>query len=59
MRYHHEKIKNNGTVDLDKFDCKHGAHLFNNLDQDVINKSIDDWMRRLDVVIDAQGGYFE
>ena len=32
---------------------------FNNLDQDVINKSIDDWMRRLDAVIDAQGGHCE
>lgn len=32
---------------------------FNNLSQETINKSIDDWMRRLDAVIDAEGGHFE
>ena len=32
---------------------------FNNLDQEAINRAIDDWTRRLDAVIDAQGGHFE
>lgn len=29
----------------------------NNLDQATINKAIDDWPRRLDAVINAQGVY--
>jgi len=32
---------------------------FNNLDQEVINRAIDDWPRRLQAVIDAQGGHIE
>uniref|UniRef100_A0A914DKX6 Uncharacterized protein n=1 Tax=Acrobeloides nanus TaxID=290746 RepID=A0A914DKX6_9BILA len=32
---------------------------FENLDQEKINKSVDDWMRRLDAVIEADGGHFE
>jgi hypothetical protein len=32
---------------------------FNNLDQTTINRAIDDWPRRLQAVIDAQGGHFE
>jgi 2-oxo-4-hydroxy-4-carboxy--5-ureidoimidazoline (OHCU) decarboxylase len=32
---------------------------FNNLNQDTINRAIDDWPRRLDKVIEAQGGHFE
>lgn len=32
---------------------------FSNLDQEGINKSIDDWMRRLDAVIEEEGGHFE
>jgi hypothetical protein len=33
--------------------------VFNNLDQEIINRAIDDWPRRLDAVIAAQGGHFE
>jgi hypothetical protein len=29
------------------------------LEQDVIDRAIDDWPRRLDAVIEAQGGHFE
>jgi hypothetical protein len=32
---------------------------FNNLDQEMINRAIDDWPRRLNAVIEAQGGHFE
>uniref|UniRef100_A0A914C8Y0 Uncharacterized protein n=1 Tax=Acrobeloides nanus TaxID=290746 RepID=A0A914C8Y0_9BILA len=32
---------------------------FNDLDQSVINNAVDDWMRRLDAVIEAKGGHFE
>jgi len=32
---------------------------FKNMDQKIINKSIDDWMNRLDKVISANGGHFE
>ena len=32
---------------------------FNNLNQATINKSINDWMKRLDKVIEAKGSYFE
>ena len=32
---------------------------FNNLSQDTVNRAVDDWMRRLDAVIDAEGGHFE
>lgn len=35
------------------------SQAFDNLDQHVINKAIDDWPRRLDAVIAAKGGYFE
>jgi DNA-binding transcriptional regulator GbsR (MarR family) len=31
----------------------------NDLDQSVINNAMDDWMRRLDTVIEAKGGHFE
>uniref|UniRef100_A0A914E1F4 Uncharacterized protein n=1 Tax=Acrobeloides nanus TaxID=290746 RepID=A0A914E1F4_9BILA len=34
-------------------------HAFQELDQDMINRAIDDWMRRLDAVISAEGGHFE
>jgi hypothetical protein len=34
-------------------------HAFDNLDQETINRIIDDWPRRLDAVINAQGGHFE
>lgn len=32
---------------------------FNNLDQETINRAIDDWPRRLEAVIGAEGGHFE
>ena len=32
---------------------------FNNLSQDTVNRAVDDWMRRLDAVIEAEGGHFE
>uniref|UniRef100_A0A914DJ56 Uncharacterized protein n=1 Tax=Acrobeloides nanus TaxID=290746 RepID=A0A914DJ56_9BILA len=32
---------------------------FKNLNQDMINRAVDDWMRRLDAVIAAEGGHFE
>ena len=32
---------------------------FENLNQDMINRAVDDWMRRLDAVIAAEGGHFE
>jgi hypothetical protein len=32
---------------------------FNNLDQETINRAINDWPRRLDAVIEKQGGYFK
>jgi len=33
--------------------------VFDNLDQETINRAIDDWPRRLDAVIESQGGHFE
>ena len=32
---------------------------FENLDQEVINRAVDNWMKRLDKVIQANGGHFE
>uniref|UniRef100_A0A914ED21 Uncharacterized protein n=1 Tax=Acrobeloides nanus TaxID=290746 RepID=A0A914ED21_9BILA len=32
---------------------------FENLDQRMINRAIDDWPRRLDAVIASNGAYFE
>uniref|UniRef100_A0A914C4V3 Uncharacterized protein n=1 Tax=Acrobeloides nanus TaxID=290746 RepID=A0A914C4V3_9BILA len=32
---------------------------FENLNQDMINRAVDDWMRRLDAVIAAEEGHFE
>lgn len=32
---------------------------FNELDQETINRAIDSWPKRLDRVIEAQGGHFE
>uniref|UniRef100_A0A915D8S3 Gag protein n=1 Tax=Ditylenchus dipsaci TaxID=166011 RepID=A0A915D8S3_9BILA len=32
---------------------------FENLDQEMINRAIDDWPRRLDAAIEQQGGHFE
>lgn len=32
---------------------------FENLDQEVINRAVDNWMKRLDKVIAAKGGHFE
>ena len=32
---------------------------FENLNQGMINRAVDDWMRRLDAVIAAEGGHFE
>uniref|UniRef100_A0A914EGM9 Tc1-like transposase DDE domain-containing protein n=1 Tax=Acrobeloides nanus TaxID=290746 RepID=A0A914EGM9_9BILA len=32
---------------------------FENLDQGMINRAIDDWPRRLDAVIASNGGHFE
>jgi hypothetical protein len=32
---------------------------FDNLDQEMINRGVDNWMKRLDAVIKAKGGYFE
>jgi hypothetical protein len=32
---------------------------FENLNQDMINRAVDDWMGCLDAVIAAEGGHFE
>lgn len=32
---------------------------FDNLSQETINKAIDNWMKRLDAVIEQEGGRFE
>ena len=32
---------------------------FERLDQNIINRAVDNWMKRLDAVIKAEGGHFE
>ena len=32
---------------------------FDNLDQEMVNRGVDNWMKRLDAVIKAKGGHFE